>query len=104
MFSWYPDYEELLAQTQLVLFMLGMGANLTVGDFAQVLKQPRSFISAAIGQILFSPFVALGIIRFLMLSLWRPTADSPTEAMLKDPWFLLDLAAAAATILAVIYA
>lgn len=51
-----------------------------------------------------APFVALGIIRFLMLALWRPTADSPTEAMLKDPWFLVVLAAAAATILAVIYA
>jgi decaprenyl-phosphate phosphoribosyltransferase len=51
-----------------------------------------------------SPFVLLGIIRFLMLSLWRPTEDSPTEAMLKDPWFLLDLALAAGTILYVIYA
>src|SRR5262245_34608393 len=61
MFSWYPDYEELLARTQLVLFMLGMGANLTLGDFFQVLKRPRSFISAAIGQILVSPFVAVGI-------------------------------------------
>jgi 4-hydroxybenzoate polyprenyltransferase len=54
--------------------------------------------------VLSAPFVVLAIIRFLMLALWRPTADSPTEAMLKDPWFLLDLAAAAATILLVIYA
>lgn len=51
-----------------------------------------------------APFVLLSIIRFLMLALWRPTADSPTEAMLKDPWFLLGLTAAAATILYVIYA
>jgi decaprenyl-phosphate phosphoribosyltransferase len=51
-----------------------------------------------------SPFVLLGIIRFLMLSLWRPTEDSPTEAMLKDPWFLVDLVLAAGTILYVIYA
>jgi len=51
-----------------------------------------------------APFVLLAFIRFLMLALWRPTADSPTEAMLKDPWFLLDLTAAAATILYVIYA
>jgi len=51
-----------------------------------------------------APFVLLGILRFLALSLWRPTADSPTEAMLKDPWFLLVLAAAAGTILYVIYA
>lgn len=51
-----------------------------------------------------SPFVALGIVRFLFLALWRPKDESPTEAMLKDPWFLLDLAAAVATILYVIYA
>jgi 4-hydroxybenzoate polyprenyltransferase len=51
-----------------------------------------------------SPFVLLGIVRFLMLAIWRPTEDSPTEAMLKDPWFLVDLALAAATILYVIYA
>ncbi|MDQ3367325.1 MAG: UbiA prenyltransferase family protein [Myxococcota bacterium] len=51
-----------------------------------------------------SPFVALGIVRFLFLALWWPKDESPTEAMLKDPWFLLDLAAAAATIIYVIYA
>jgi decaprenyl-phosphate phosphoribosyltransferase len=50
-----------------------------------------------------SPFVALALVRFLYLALWRPTDDSPTEAMLKDPWFLLDLAAAVATILYIIY-
>ena len=51
-----------------------------------------------------SPFVALGIVRFLFLALWWPKDESPTEAMLKDPWFLLDLAAATATMLYVIYA
>ncbi|MDQ3337967.1 MAG: decaprenyl-phosphate phosphoribosyltransferase [Myxococcota bacterium] len=50
-----------------------------------------------------SPFVALGILRFLMLALWWPKDESPTEAMLKDPWCLLDLAAAVATILYIIY-
>jgi 4-hydroxybenzoate polyprenyltransferase len=50
------------------------------------------------------PFVAIGVVRFLFLALWWPKDDSPTEAMLKDPWFLLDLGAAAATMLYVIYA
>jgi 4-hydroxybenzoate polyprenyltransferase len=50
-----------------------------------------------------SPFVALGLFRYLYLALWRPVDDSPTEAMMKDPWFLLDLAAAAATVLYIIY-
>jgi len=50
-----------------------------------------------------SPFVALGIMRYLYLALWRPKDESPTEAMLKDPWFLLDLAGATATVLYIIY-
>lgn len=50
------------------------------------------------------PFVSAGIVRFLFLALWRPKDESPTEAMLKDPWFLLALAAAATTMVYVIYA
>lgn len=50
-----------------------------------------------------APFVALAIARFLSLALWRPKDESPTEAMLRDPWFLLALAAAVATIVYVIY-
>ncbi|HEX4454039.1 MAG TPA: UbiA prenyltransferase family protein [Kofleriaceae bacterium] len=50
-----------------------------------------------------APFVAIGIVRFLSLALWRPRIDSPTDAMLRDPWFLLDLVAATATVLYIIY-
>jgi len=50
-----------------------------------------------------APFVAIAMVRFIWLALWRPRDESPTEAMLKDPLFLLDLAAAVATILYVIY-
>jgi 4-hydroxybenzoate polyprenyltransferase len=50
-----------------------------------------------------APFVALGLFRFLQLALWRPKDDSPTEAMLKDPWCLLAFAGAMGTILYVIY-
>ncbi|HEV7554768.1 MAG TPA: UbiA prenyltransferase family protein [Kofleriaceae bacterium] len=50
-----------------------------------------------------SPFVAIGLLRFLFLSLYNPSEDSPTEAMLKDPWVLADLAAAVATVLYIIY-
>jgi hypothetical protein len=47
-----------------------------------------------------TPFPALGIARFLLLALWRPRDDSPTEAMLRDP---LSLAIAAAWIAVVFY-
>ncbi len=50
-----------------------------------------------------APFVAISIVRFLYLALWYPRDDSPTEAMLKDPWFLLDLVAATVTVLYIIY-
>ena len=50
-----------------------------------------------------APFVAFGIVRFLFLALYRPKDDSPTEAMFKDPWFLVNVAAATATIIYVIY-
>src|SRR4051812_47227371 len=50
-----------------------------------------------------APFVAIGLIRFMSLALWWPKDDPPTEAMLKDPWFLLDSVAAAATVLYIIY-
>ncbi len=53
--------------------------------------------------ILSTPFVALGIVRYLYLALWRPRDESPTEAMLKDPLFLIDLAGATAAILYIIY-
>jgi hypothetical protein len=51
-----------------------------------------------------SPFVGLALLRFLFLALWNPKDDSPTEAMFKDVWFLLDLFAAVGTILYIIYA
>jgi decaprenyl-phosphate phosphoribosyltransferase len=50
-----------------------------------------------------APFVAFGLLRFLFLALWWPRDDPPTEAMLKDPWFLIDLVATVATVLYVIY-
>jgi decaprenyl-phosphate phosphoribosyltransferase len=50
-----------------------------------------------------TPFVALGIARFLSLALWSPRIDSPTDAMLRDPWFMLDLIAATAMVLYIIY-
>lgn len=53
--------------------------------------------------VISAPFVALGILRFLVLALWRPKDDSPTEAMLKDPWFLVVVAGAVAAILVAIY-
>jgi len=59
MFTFYPAYEEHFAQVQLCLFMLGMGATLSLADFAGVLRRPRSLTVALVGQIVLSPLVAL---------------------------------------------
>jgi len=61
MFSWYPEYEPRIAQVQLVLLMLGMGANLRLNDFVAVIRKPKSFLSAFVGQMLVVPFVAVAI-------------------------------------------
>jgi 4-hydroxybenzoate polyprenyltransferase len=53
--------------------------------------------------VLVSPFVVLGVVRFLVLALWRPGDESPTDAMLRDRWFLLDLAGATAMTVYAIY-
>jgi 4-hydroxybenzoate polyprenyltransferase len=50
-----------------------------------------------------APFVLLGLGRFTWLALGSPTRDSPTDAMLRDPLFLVDLAAWAATVLVLVY-
>jgi decaprenyl-phosphate phosphoribosyltransferase len=50
-----------------------------------------------------TPFCVAGIYRFLQLAAWRPREDSPTEAILRDPLFLLNMAAWGAAVLAIIY-
>lgn len=62
MFDFYPACEEHFAQVQLILFMLGMGVTLAVGDFSNVLRRPRSLTVALTGQIVISPLIALAII------------------------------------------
>lgn len=68
MFTFYPAYEEHFAQVQLTLFMLGMGATLSVGDFAEVLRRPRPLAVALAGQLLISPLVALAVGRLFGLT------------------------------------
>lgn len=49
------------------------------------------------------PFPALGLWRFASLLNHTDTAHSPTERMLRDPWFVLNLLAWGVTIVAMIY-
>lgn len=49
------------------------------------------------------PFTLFGVMRFLRLVLKRPDAESPTEVMLRDKSFLLNLALWGVAVFAVIY-
>jgi hypothetical protein len=49
------------------------------------------------------PSALLGIARFLQLALWRPRLASPTDALLRDWPFMLNLAVWAAVVVIIIY-
>jgi decaprenyl-phosphate phosphoribosyltransferase len=83
--------------------MVVLGAA-TVVAYVMYTQDERTMHLFGTNKLFYSaPFVAIGIVRFMYLALWRPKDESPTEAMLKDPWFLLDMAAAVVTILYIIY-
>ena len=66
MFDWYPAQEYLFARTQLVLFTLGMGMTLSLLDFVEIARRPRSFFAGLAGQLLIGPLLAV-----LMTSLFH---------------------------------
>ena len=79
-------------------------AAVTCAAFVAYTVSPRTIEFFGTDRLIYVvPFAILGVIRFLMLALWRTTPESPTDAMLRDPWFLLDLAAASAVTLYAIY-
>lgn len=87
---------------RLALYVLALA---TTGAYIAYSVDHRTVTFFATDKLAYStPFVALAIVRYLYLALWRPTDDSPTDAMLRDPWFLIDVAGAIATIIIVIYA
>lgn len=86
---------------RVAMFVLGAA---TVVAYALYSIDSRTVHFFGTDRLVYStPFVALGIVRFLFLALWRPKDESPTEAMLRDPYFLAILAGATATVLYIIY-
>jgi 4-hydroxybenzoate polyprenyltransferase len=87
---------------RLAMFILAVA---TVGSYIAYTVSPHTIAFFGTENLPYSsPFVALGILRFMQLALYYPKDDPPTEAMLRDPYFLVDLVAAAATVLYIIYA
>ncbi len=61
----YIQYEYWVAAFQLIFAMLGMGATLTVGDFKDVMREPRSVTFGTIIQLLLVPLAAFVFIKVL---------------------------------------
>lgn len=89
-----------LGVVRVLLYILGA---LTVVAYAAytVLGAPGVFGTDRL--IWSTPFVAIGLVRYLWLALWRPRDESPTEAMLRDPLCLIDFVVATGVILYLIY-
>lgn len=86
---------------RVAMLVLALG---TCGAYLAYTVDPHTVAFFGTDRLAYStPFVVLGIVRFLGLALWWPKDDSPTEAMLRDPWFLAILGGAVATIVGVIY-
>lgn len=58
----YIEYEYWFAAIQLILAMLGMGATLSIADFARILRTPFAAIVGIVMQLLLVPVMALGFI------------------------------------------
>jgi decaprenyl-phosphate phosphoribosyltransferase len=84
-------------------FMMVIGAA-TCAAYALYTQDGRTVAFFGTHQLVWStPFAVVGIARFLSLALWYPRADSPTDVMLRDPAFLINLAAWAVTVVAIVY-
>jgi len=58
----YIQYEYWFAAFQLIFAMFGMGATLTVNDFKEVVREPRSVTLGTLMQLLLVPLFALAFI------------------------------------------
>ena len=66
--EFYVQHEYWFATFQLVMAMLGMGATLTVRDFGDIIREPRSVTLGLFVQVLVVPLVAFIFLRNLGLT------------------------------------
>jgi 4-hydroxybenzoate polyprenyltransferase len=76
----------------------------TCAAYALYTQDPRTVAFFHTRQLIWTlPFCVLGIGRFLQLALWRPRAHSPTDAMLRDWPFLINMSVWGVAVLLIIY-
>ena len=84
---------------RVLLWVLGIA---TMSDLAYTRTQHTNELFGG-GQLVFTvPFAAFGIYRFIRLVNRTDTADSPTDSMLRDPAFVVNLVLYAAAVIAIV--
>lgn len=79
-------------------------AIVTCGTFAAYAVAPHTIAFFGTTRLVYiTPFVVFGVARFLRLAIGSPRPEPPTDAMLRDPLFVMNLLAAAALTVGFIY-
>ena len=63
----YPKYHYLVASSQLVLAMFGMGVTLRARDFVEVVTEPKPFFTGVIYQLVGIPLLAVALVHLFDL-------------------------------------
>jgi decaprenyl-phosphate phosphoribosyltransferase len=91
-------------RTSTLTWIMLLLAVATIASYALYTQDARTLAFFGTRQLVWTlPFCVLGILRYLQLALWRPRAQSPTEAILRDVLFLANLALWGLAVLAIIY-
>ncbi len=90
-----------MATLRFTLLLLCIG---TCAAYALYTRDAQTVAFFQTDQLLWTlPFCIIGIARFLQIALWMKTPESPTDAILRDWPFLLNLGAWAVSVIAIIY-
>lgn len=76
----------------------------TVASYALYTQDARTLAFFGTRHLIWTaPFGMVAIFRYLQLALWRPRAQSPTDAMLRDVLFVVNVVLWGLAVLAIIY-
>ena len=90
-----------LANLRFVLLLLCIG---TCAAYALYTRDAHTVTFFKTDQLLWTlPFCIIGIARFLQIALWMQGPESPTDAILRDWPFLLNIGAWATSVFVIIY-
>lgn len=90
-----------ISTLRFALLALAIG---TSAAYALYTRDDRTVTAFGTEHLIFTlPFCILGIARFLQLALWTQRAESPTDAILRDVPFVLNMLAWGAVVLFIIY-